>query len=375
MYKFALNKKIGGKDGSSWMDLTRWVSKDECIVKKVFACREDVEFVDHLIQLNNKKTSNGYTLKQSTICAQKLAQHVGVYAGDDESYTVFAPMFDRVIKEYHSVDVKTNVARPENYRTKTIPQLPEIGKTAIKSTRIRTARNLAGYPFTNNMTKAQRIEVEDIFKTIFSGFEDPLLKGTYYPMKTMSMEKKSELVDMHYLYINNDPTLQLCGVYNDWPEGRGIFINDDRSTGVFIVWVGEEDQTRIMAMNNGSDVQAVWNLFYKGLEAVHKGVKAQKQDFAFKESHGYLSTCPTNIGTGMRASVHVDLPKFKTKNDLKKYVKGKGWKIDIRGTRGESTNTDSDGYTVYDVSNTERLGSDCYSQIKTMVDAVTALLQ
>ena len=61
-------------------------------------------------------------------------------------------------------------------------------------------------------------------------------------------------------------------------KGRGIFINDDRSTGGFIVWVGEEDQVRIMAMNNGSDVQAVWNLFYKGLEAVHKGVKAQKRN-------------------------------------------------------------------------------------------------
>merc|ERR1711925_1854 len=145
------------------------------------------------------------------------------------------------------------------------------------------------------------------------------------------------------------------------PEGRGIFINNDRSDGVFIVWVGEEDQMRIMAMNNGSDVQAVWDLFYAGLEAVHKGVKKQKQDFAFKESHGYLSTCPTNLGTGMRASVHVNLPAFKTKNDLKKYVKDQDMKIDIRGTRGEATNTD--GYTVYDVSNKERLGSDCYTQI------------
>jgi hypothetical protein len=61
-------------------------------------------------------------------------------------------------------------------------------------------------------------------------------------------------------------------------EGRGIFINTDTTTGVFIVWVGEEDQTRIMAMNKGSDVQAVWNLFYKGLEAVHKGVKAQNRN-------------------------------------------------------------------------------------------------
>jgi len=354
---------------NTWMDSTKWISKDECIVKKVFA---DATLQDTLTDLASKKTSKGYTLEKATICAQKLVQHVGVYAGDDESYTLFAPVFDRVIKDYHSVDVSTNVANAEDYSVKDFPQLPESGKTAIVSTRIRTARNLAGYPFTNNMTKEQRIAVESIFKTVFDGFTDPLLKGTYYPMKGMAAEKRKELIDKHYLYINDDPTLELCTVYSDWPEGRGIFINDDTSTGVFIVWVGEEDQTRIMAMNMGSDVQAVWNLFYKGLEAVHKGVKAQNQDFAFKKSHGYLSTCPTNLGTGMRASVHVDLPKFATKDALKAFVKEKGWKIDIRGTRGEAT--DTSGCTVYDVSNTERLGSDCSAQIKTMVDGVAALL-
>ena len=149
-----------------------------------------------------------------------------------------------------------------------------------------------------------------------------------------------------------------------------------------------------MAMNKGADVQAVWDLFYNGLEAVHKGVKSRNLpwmtlcyssdnrqipfekagdflplwvgfDFEFHDNLGYLSSCPSNVGTGMRASVHVNLPAFKTKDELKHYVKSKGdnnfcWlrddyiftlgmMIDIRGTRGEATNTD--GITIYDVSN------------------------
>jgi len=61
-------------------------------------------------------------------------------------------------------------------------------------------------------------------------------------------------------------------------EGRGIFINDRRDEfGIFIVWVGEEDQMRIMAMNKGSDCIAIWNLFYAGLQAVHEGVRARKK--------------------------------------------------------------------------------------------------
>merc|ERR1711933_641151 len=126
----------------------------------------------------------------------------------------------------------------------------------------------------------------------------------YHPMVGMSEADRMKYIDLHYLYINDDPTLELVGCYSDWPVGRGIFINDEKyhkEHGIFIVWVGEEDQYRIMAMNKGSDVQAVWDLFYAGVEAVHKAVK------------------------------------------------------DMGGTRGEATNTD--GCTRYDVSNKARLGS------------------
>jgi protein-arginine kinase len=85
-------------------------------------------------------------------------------------------------------------------------------------------------------------------------------------------------------------------------------------------------------------------------------------------SHGYLATCPTNLGTGMRASVHVNLPGFNTKQEVKDNAKTTGkyflsfsivflycecfvldMTIDIRGTHGESKSTD--GVTIYDVSN------------------------
>merc|ERR1712027_288783 len=174
---------------------------------------------------------------------------------------------------------------------------------------------------------------------VFATFEGKL-KGTYYPMVGMAEDKRKELVGLHYLYIDDDDTLRLVGCYDDWPAGRGIFINDDKSDGVFIIWVGEEDQLRIMAMNKGSDVQAVWDLFYSGVEAVHKAVKKMGDDFVFDPARGYLSSCPTNIGTGMRASVHVDLPAFPTKQAVKAYVPKTGCYIDIRGTRGEATSTE-----------------------------------
>merc|ERR1712176_401245 len=190
-------------------------------------------------------------------------------------------------------------------------------------------------------------------------------------------EVRKDLVDKHYLYINDDDTLDMVGCYTDWPSGRGIYINEEKNhglgkTGVFIIWVGEEDQLRIMAMNKGSDVQAVWDLFYTGVEAVHKAIKDMKDEFVFTETHGYLSSCPTNIGTGMRASVHVDLNGFKDKDEVKAFVKKKGMMIDIRGTRGEATKTAG---STFDVSNKARVGSSCVQQITTMVEGVAALMK
>jgi len=353
------------------VDVDSWMSPN-CLVAQ--ACRElQSENPREFKKLCGVKSEFGWTLEKASICGQKLKQHVGVYAGDADCFTSMSSMFDKVILKYHNVDVKTNVAAEEKYEKVTLPPLPE---GAIASTRIRTARNVKSLPFTVNMTKKERLALESMMKKVFDGFDNKYLKGKYHPMVGMSEADRMKYIDLHYLYINDDPTLELVGCYSDWPSGRGIFINENQEKGVFIVWVGEEDQLRIMAMAKGSDVQAVWDLFYSGVEEVHKGVKKQGDDFVFDKARGYLSSCPTNIGTGMRASVHVDLPGFPTKQSVKDYVNDPafgGWYVDIRGTRGEATSTE--GVRRYDVSNKARLGSDCVEQITTMVNGVKSLLE
>jgi len=349
-------------------DVSKWKSPN-CLVAQ--ACKELLEENPaEFKKLTDTKSEFGWTLDTASICARKLKQHVGVYAGDADCFTSMASMFDKVILKYHQIDVTKNQAFEEKYEKVTLPALPE---GAIASTRIRTARNLKSLPFTVNMTKEQRLQLESTMIKVFDSFESPHLKGKYHPMVGMPEEDRVKYVDLHYLYINDDPTLELVGCYDDWPQGRGIFINENQEKGVFIVWVGEEDQLRIMAMAKGSDVQAVWDLFYSGVEAVHKGVQSLGDDFVFDKARGYLSSCPTNIGTGMRASVHVDLPAFPTKQAVKDYVKTTPHYVDIRGTRGEATNTE--GVRRYDVSNKARLGSNCVEQITTMVNGVKALLE
>lgn len=88
----------------------------------------------------------------------------------------------------------------------------------------------------------------------------------------------------------------------DWPEGRGIFHNDDKT---FLVWVNEEDQLRIISMQPGSDIREVFERLSRAATEIEKIAK-----FAHDDHLGYITTCPSNLGTGLRASVHIKLPKL-----------------------------------------------------------------
>ena len=73
---------------------------------------------------------------------------------------------------------------------------------------------------------------------------------------------------------------------------------------------------RIISMQQGADVKGVFERLARGIQAVQDSVKAESgKDFMLSEKYGYLHSCPTNLGTGMRASVHVDLPGW-TKEGL-----------------------------------------------------------
>jgi len=64
------------------------------------------------------------------------------------------------------------------------------------------------------------------------------LKGTYYPLNGMDAATQKQLIDDHFLFKEGDRFLEACGLNRNWPEGRGIYHNDDKT---FLVWVNEED--------------------------------------------------------------------------------------------------------------------------------------
>merc|ERR1711893_292378 len=213
----------------------------------------------------------------------------------------------------------------------------------------------------------QRTQLENMLKNAFKKLSGEL-SGTYYPLLGMDEKTRQQLVDDHFLFMSGDPNLKVAGMERDWPEGRGIYHNAAKT---FLVWVNEEDQTRIISMQKGGDVKGVFERLARGIKAVQDCVKAESgKDFQLSEKFGYIHSCPTNLGTGMRASVHVDLPGW-TKEGLDA-LKARCEELSVqpRGTRGESGG--QTGHT-YDISNKHRLGHSEVGLVQTMIDGVNTL--
>merc|ERR1719219_3232534 len=203
----------------------------------------------------------------------------------------------------------------------------------VHSTRIRVGRSIDGFGLSPGITKEQRVGVEKLMSKAFANLTGDLA-GTYYPLTGMAEDVRQQLVDDHFLFMSGDPNLKVAGMERDWPEGRGIFHNRDKT---FLVWVNEEDQTRIISMQKGGDVRAVFDRLARGIKAVQDSVKAESgKDFQLSKKFGYIHSCPTNLGTDMRASVHVDLPGWTKEGVDKLKARCEELAVQPRGTRGES---------------------------------------
>jgi len=310
------------------------------------------------------KTSQ-FTLSKAIACAVQFDnQHCGIYAGDWDSYKDFSEVFDPLIQEYHgiSADAKhTSDMDVTKIKGNINPAAP------VHSTRIRVGRSIDGFGLSPGITKDQRLGVEKLMTKAFANLKDDLA-GTYFPLTGMNEGVRQQLVDDHFLFVSGDPNLKVAGMERDWPEGRGIFHNKDKT---FLTWVNEEDQLRIISMQKGGDVKAVFDRLARGIKAVGECVKAEcGKEFMLDAKYGYIHSCPTNLGTGMRASVHMDLPGF-TKEGLKALEERcEQLHLQPRGTRGESGGQTG---VTYDISNKHRLGYSEVQLVQKMIDGVNTL--
>jgi hypothetical protein len=312
-------------------------------------------------ELKTKTTKAGVTLEKVLKSGvDNPDSSIGCYAGDAESYTAFSPMFDGVIADYHHV--APDLVQTKDFDVSKLPAFsPSVAKE-IASSRVRVARSLANYPFEASMTRQDRLALEkEVLDAIAATFKDTEFAGTYYSSTKITPAQKDDLIKRHLMFKDSDKDKYLvsAGISSDWPVGRGSYVSSD---GKFQLWLNEEDHMRIMYLEKGSDLKHAASRLFKALDLLNSRLK-----FARSERHGYLNSCPTNIGTAMRVSIHIKAPNTSEK-ELKQLCAPAG--LAVRGTGGEHTAVVDD---TYDISYRKRLGGSEAELAKDFVDKVNAV--
>ena len=287
---------------------------------------------------------------------------LGCYAMRPSDYKTYAPFFDAVIQDYHSGSPESkhetdwNISKVGDKGTLDVKKLG-LGELSM---RVRVGRNLDSFNLPGAMDRDERVRFEQTMLKAFEALKKKM-GGNVFSL-TPSFGKAGanpnlidtrtykELVDAHVMFkdMDADKYLKSAGISSDWPYGRGCWQSADKQC---IVWFGEEDQLRIMCMKKGTKLNEVFNRLKELLDTVESipGIK-----FAKSDKYGYVTSCPSNLGTGMRASVHIKCPNL-TSDGTDKKAKAicKPLGLSVRGTGGEHTPIGKDG--TIDVSPRARL--------------------
>lgn len=213
----------------------------------------------------------------------------------------------------------------------------------VLTTRIRLARNVKGYNFTNNMIDKQKQELLDYIKNkLGSGYK-------ILELNNMDNVTKKSLVETHIiskeLLLNNNTAI----------------IVDDKNN--VTTMINEEDHFRIQALEKAFNIDKA----YENIKKVDEDFSA-KVEYAYSEDYGYITACPTCLGTGMRVSVMLHLPALEKIGALEKiFNEISGLGISVRGIYGE--NTSGEG-AIFQISNQKTLGIE-ENQIIEQVKQVT----
>ena len=164
-------------------------------------------------------------------------------------------------------------------------------------------------------SKETRLQIVDLIEKVVATLPEDLA-GELFRHTTMTAAQTKQLVDDHFLFRGKDAMQAASGYHEHWPEGRGIFLSKDKK---FLLWINEGDHLRIISMEQGGDVRAVFDRLSRGIAAIEAGLKTitgLSEVFMRDDRLGMITCCPSNLGTAMRGSVHIMVPKLIAKMGL-----------------------------------------------------------
>ena len=205
----------------------------------------------------------------------------------------------------------------------------------VVSSRIRLARNLAGHRFLGSSSPEEKAEILEKLRTVLMSLD--LGDEVFY----ISVDKES---DLNRNFLVERHLISRHHAMASGPRGAVIARRE-----FFTAMINEEDHVRLQILKAGCQLAAC----YEQIDRIDSMIEA-KVEYAFSPRFGYLTACPTNVGTGIRVSVMLHLPALKLTGQIEKFLgAAKDMNLAVRGLFGEGTDAASD---LYQLSNQVTLG-------------------
>jgi len=206
----------------------------------------------------------------------------------------------------------------------------------VVSTRVRLARNIGEYPFPAMLNEKGRDKVTDELKSAILNSNSTLSKEfTFHKMKGLSIAERQKLAEKHLISFDMAES-----------DKGSCLISKDETMSIMLM---EEDHLRIQIILGGFKLKEAWETANRVDDVIEESVS-----YAFSEEFGYLTACPSNTGTGMRASVMMHLPALTMTNNINKIISSaSALGLTVRGLYGEGSKAYGN---LYQLSNQVTLG-------------------
>lgn len=313
--------------------------------------------------LRAKQTPSGYTIDhviQTGVdnVGQDYVMSDGCVAGDEASYETFAEFFDPVIEARHNGYKPTDKSKSDLNSAKLRGGV--FDEKFVTSSRVRAGRNVRGFALSPWASRAERRQVS----AAVTGALDNMagnFAGKFYSLSSLNDSEAEKMAAEGVGFVKSScPEAASAGLVRDWPDQRGFWHNNSKN---FIVWVNEADHCKIVSLQKGGNLKEAFNRWVDGYKGFSQNITEGGQEWQENTHHGFIASQPQNLGTGLRAGVHLKAPKLAEHNRLGEVLQ----KLRL------AKSTVEEG--VLDISNADRIGFSEVQLVQCVVDGVNFLIE
>lgn len=332
--------------------------------------------------LKEARTSLGVSVAQCIKAGidnkgHKLIKSVGLTAGDALCYFAFRRVFDPVIALSHPCYTNGRAQSTELEPDRVVNTSMDPSGAYVSQVQIRASRNLAGLRFPPAASRQERREVERLFSRALIMLNGSLA-GEYFPLRgsgtfipkpnDMSKDEESSLRSAGLLLEEPDSAMLLsAGIGRHWPEARGVFVSFDQS---FTASINSVDHVHFVCRHRSSDLKAAFSQLCTAQLTLEPELRRLGHEFARSESLGFLTTCPSLLGTAIHLTVTARLPLLNSRPEFKTLCRELGLVVKPSASK---TLGGRDRYL--DISLAGQLGSSAAEQANAIIEGCRQLVE